>query len=249
MTHSSTRLGRIRRREAMALMAGAALVPRALVAQAQRRRRVAIINSSSPIELMMENGSPYYAAFHSELRRLGYTENRNLTIERWSGDGRAERTEQALTGVVASQPDAIFAQGSFLAVQLRELTKTIPIVYIGTDPIASGLVTSLARPGGNVTGMSQDGGVEIRGKQLQLLHETAPGARRVARLVPRRSLSTPGARVTEEASVKLGLTLVQIVVEEPYDEPAFRRAFAVMAGEGIQAIFVAASPATRAGCV
>jgi putative tryptophan/tyrosine transport system substrate-binding protein len=112
---------------------------------------------------------------------------------------------------------------------------------VGTtsDPVASGLVANLSRPGGNITGFSIAPSDEILGKQLQLLREAAPNASRVAFLAPRR----PGEedrwhRVARAAGERLGLTLVFALLDSPLQEPEYRRVFGAMAAERVQALFV-----------
>ena len=112
-------------------------------------------------------------AYFQELDRLGYIEGKNLIVEWYSVLGRHDRTEEIARAVVASRPDLILAMSGGLTRALKPLTATIPILAITGDPVAGGIVTSLARPGGNITGVSTDAGLEIYGKRLQYLVETA----------------------------------------------------------------------------
>lgn len=121
-----------------------------------------------------------HAAFHERLRELGYAEGQNLVVEsRWA-EGRFERLPQLAAELVRLQPDVIVSVVTQASLAVRDTTGTIPIVMIGVaDPVAAGLVASLARPGGNVTGTS-GANAEIVGKQLELIKETFPGLSRVA---------------------------------------------------------------------
>ena len=120
------------------------------------------------------SGPPRYRAFFEELSRLGYVEGQNLGVERYSGEGQPERYAELARHVVNSHPDLIFALGTSLASDFKMATTTIPIVTMIIDPIAMGLVASIARPGGNITGVAISGGLEIIGKRLQLLVEAVP---------------------------------------------------------------------------
>ena len=121
----------------------------------------------------------FHAPFQARLRELGYAEGQNLTLDyRWA-EGRFERLPRLATELVRLEPDVIVAVVTQPSLAARDATGTIPIVMIGVaDPVAAGLVTSLARPGGNVTGTS---GVaaQIVGKQLELIKETFPDLSRV----------------------------------------------------------------------
>ena len=118
------------------------------------------------------------------LHELGWTEGRNITIDYRFADGRFDRLPELAAELVRLQPDLIISVPTPATVAAGKATKSIPIVMIGVgDPVALGLVASLARPGGNVTGLSSGVGPEIIGKQLQLLKEVVPAAGRIAVLV------------------------------------------------------------------
>src|SRR5207253_2773894 len=129
-------------------------------------------------------------SFQQRLRELGWAEGRNISfVLRWGADTLANRQKYGRE-LVALAPDVILASSAVNVEVLRELTRTIPIVFTGTiDPVGSGLVESLARPGGNVTGFQA---IEygIGSKWLQLLKEIAPGVTRVAVL---RAPTVPGS--------------------------------------------------------
>jgi putative tryptophan/tyrosine transport system substrate-binding protein len=120
-------------------------------------------------------------AFRQGLRDLGYVEGRNLVIEFRDAEGKPERYPALAAELVALKVDVIVTGGSTLAARVaKQATRTIPIVFTGVgDPVESGLVTSLARPGGNVTGLSSLG-PELVGKRLELLKQAVPGVDRVA---------------------------------------------------------------------
>jgi putative ABC transport system substrate-binding protein len=111
---------------------------------------------------MNDSGTIYYKALFSELRRLGYIEGHNLIVERYSGEGKIAHYAELAREVVRHQPDVIFAGGSRMVLRLKEATSTIPIVGNMADSVAWGIVDSLARPGGNITGVSNTEGEEMR---------------------------------------------------------------------------------------
>src|SRR5690349_16347311 len=160
--------GRTNRRAFIAGLGGAMTWP--VVAhgqQAGRVYRVALIFPANPVTDITENGpSPGIRTFLLELRRLGYVEGQNLILDRLSGEGRPERYADVARDAVARQPDLIFTLGNIFPRHLRRASATIPIVALVADPLASGLSTSLARPDGNLTGVSIDAGFEIWGKRL-----------------------------------------------------------------------------------
>jgi putative tryptophan/tyrosine transport system substrate-binding protein len=144
----------MRRRD---LIAGLLLAATMGPAQAQRNAkiyRIAIVDPVSPVtELTEAGGLPYYSGLFEELRQLGYLEGHNLLIERFSGGGRAERNPELARDVVRRNPELIFAVGTRMVLDLKAATTTIPIVGMVADPVNYGVVSSLARPGGNIPGL------------------------------------------------------------------------------------------------
>jgi len=154
----------MRRREFLAALAGASfLLPVCAGAQQSTKvYRIAMLHPSHPVAEMTENSSlRYYHAFFEELRRLGYVEGRNILVERYSGEGHVENYASLIHNVVSRNFDLIFAMTAWMVMPLKNATSKIPIVALSSDPINNGLVTSLAHPGGNITGVSVDPGLEI----------------------------------------------------------------------------------------
>ena len=210
------------------------------MAFAQEARRIAIVNVSRSVEEFTATGHPMYAAFHDELARRGYVEGGNLVIERWSGRDRADR-EALAREVVASAPDLIFAaSGAAIGPHLKRATDTIPIVFLGHDPVRYGLVSNLARPGGNITGIASDPGVEFEGKKLELLLRAVPAAARVAYLNASWTWAETEPRLAEAASI-LGVAIVPVILEVPVSEAAYREAFVTMESLGVDALLVGGS--------
>ena len=168
---------RIKRREFMTLLGGAA-AGWPLAASAQQPGKLRTIGFSGLSTRSAE--SELVAAFTQRLRELGWIEGRTITIEyRWS-EGRAERFVQIAAEFVRLKVDVIVTSGTPQVLAAKQTTSVIPIVFARTgDPVANGIVASLARPGGNVTGMSVQSD-ELAGKRIEILREVVPSLRRVA---------------------------------------------------------------------
>jgi len=166
----------MRRREFIVLLGGAASWP--LAARAQQTAglpTIGFLGTATP-----STQSSRVAAFVQRLRELGWIENRTVTIEyRWA-EGRSERFSEIAAEFVRLKVDVIVTSGTPAVMTLKQATAAIPIVFVTVaDPVGAGLVASLARPGGNVTGLSLQS-PDIAGKRLALLREVVPHLRRVA---------------------------------------------------------------------
>jgi len=162
-----------------AFLGALALLAAPLAAEAQQAAKVARIGYLSP---NLATGPHLREAFRQGLRDLGYVEGRNLVIEYRDAEGKVERLPALAAELVALKVDVIVTEGGNTVVPLtaKQATRTLPIVFASAaDPIGSGLVTSLARPGGNVTGLSSLG-AELVGKRLELLTQAVPGVGQVA---------------------------------------------------------------------
>ena len=218
----------------------ALLLASATSVRAQERaeqHRIAIIRPAGPTALISDTGIRFYRAFFEELRRLGDIEGRNLTVERYSGEGRPEGFLGLAREVVNRNPDVIVVANDAIAQAAHAANDTIPIVWItGGDPIRTGLATSLARPGGSITGVSVEEGNEIGGKRLQILKEAVPSASRVAYLDVRQYWEGD-ARSLREPSRRLQISLVGMLLQE--SSPAeVQRVFAEVAQDRPDAIIV-----------
>ena len=147
------------------------------------------------------------SSFREELRGLGYVEGQNLILEtRWAG-GKREKLSELAADLVRLNVDIMVASGASAVRAAKNATKTIPIVMAGApDPVAFELVSSLAKPGGNVTGLSDSVGREVEGKRLELLKETVPKIARVAVVLD--SASRMDITPAQEAARALGLSLL-----------------------------------------
>jgi putative ABC transport system substrate-binding protein len=227
----------MRRRTFMAMIAGGILAA-PLAVEAQQSGKLFRIGVLGNVPLTDPEGARVWGAFIQGLRELGYVEGRNITIEFRSSDGKYERLPELAAELVRLKVDVIVAPAGQNVVAAQRATRTIPIVMSGlTDPVESGLVASLARPGGNVTGLSGFS-TEIVGKQLELLKEMAPKVSRVAILWNPANQSHP--LLLREAEAAARLLRVQIQTLEVRGPDDFEPAFAAVTRERAGALLVAA---------
>ena len=163
----------MKRRDFTASLLLARLIRSVRAQERTKQHRIAIVRPSGPAALMSETGLRIWRVFFEELRRLCHVEGQNLDVERYSGEGHPERYPDLARGIVNQNPDLVVAITSPVALAIRAAGGMIPIVWIGFAPIQLGFAASLARPGGNITGVSVEIDVEIWGKRLQILKEAA----------------------------------------------------------------------------
>jgi putative ABC transport system substrate-binding protein len=228
------------RREFIGTLAGS-LLAAPLAAEAQQAAKIARIG------YLATNlaGLPHlHEAFRQGLRDLGYVEGRNVVIEYRDAEGKLERLPALAAELVALKVDVIVAAaGTLPALAAKQATKTLPIVFIGVgDPVTSGLVTSLARPGGNVTGLSSLS-PELVGKWLELLKQAAPGVSRVAFLwQPGAVGEQTGKDILKEAEVAARALGVQLQVVEARGPADIDRAFSDVTRARAGALTVLSTP-------
>src|SRR5215510_10184115 len=183
----------MRRREFITLVASAAAWPLAARAQqAGRTYRLGVLHNQGP-------RSPQFPPFYDELRRLGFVEGQNLIVD---SRGYAVRTEQfpaVVAELVKAQVDAILAGGAAAARAAQAATRTIPIFTLTDDMVGQGLVASLARPGGNTTGISILA-TELDSKRQEILMEMVPAARRMAVLADANTAAPENMRALQETA-------------------------------------------------
>jgi putative ABC transport system substrate-binding protein len=209
----------MRRREFVALIGGAAAswqLP-ASAQQATKLPTIGFLGADATAFI------PWTAAFVTRLRELGWIEGRTVSIEyRWS-EGRTERYAEIAEEFVRLNVSVIVTVGSAVP-SVKQATTVIPIVFaVGIDPVASGLVSSLAKPGGNVTGLSIQA-ADLASKRLEILREVAPGVRRLA-VMANAGNAQPvlEAKETQIAARALGLEVVPLEIRRAEDfAPAFQ---------------------------
>jgi putative tryptophan/tyrosine transport system substrate-binding protein len=229
----------MKRREFIALLGGAAAWPLAARAQqAVTQRRIAIFHPAIPTTLLTETGGgSAWRAFFAELRRLGYTEGENLIIERYSAEGHHERYADLAREIVTRRPDVIVTGTNPVVIAFKAATSTIPVVAFMLDPLHARLVTSLSRPGGNLTGITLDAGIENWGKRLQLLKEAVPSTARAAFLGMRDGWEGSSGQVVRDAAAQMGISLVFILPERG-NPSEIERAFAEIEQQRPDAVLV-----------
>src|SRR5215471_10698025 len=221
---------------ALAGILGAPLVAEAQ--QASKVRRIGYLSAGTPT-----TAATFEDAFREGLRELGYVEDRDITIEyRWA-EGKYERLPELAAQLVRLKVDVILAVTTSATQAAKDATRTIPIVFVlVADPVASGLVASLARPSGNITGLPSISS-EVIGKQLELLKETVARVSRVAVLQnPDASSHQFMVREAAGAARALGVQLRVLGARSPKD---LDTAFTAITGERADALLVLADPFFR----
>jgi putative tryptophan/tyrosine transport system substrate-binding protein len=230
----------MRRREFLGALGGAATAwPLAARGQQPARQpRIAIFHPAIPTTLLTETGGgSAWRAFFGELRRLGYVEGENLIIERYSAEGHHERYADLAREIVTRNPDVIVTGTNPVVIAFKAATSTIPVVAFMQDPLKAGLVTSLARPGGNLTGITLDAGIEIWGKRLQMLKEAIPSTTTAAFLGMRDGWEGSSGEVLRAAGAELGISLV-FMLPQKGNSSEIERVFAVMEQQRPDAVLV-----------
>jgi putative ABC transport system substrate-binding protein len=229
----------MRRRNFIQVVAVSAAWP--LAARAQQtaaKQRIAIFHPAIPTTLLTETGGgSAWRAFFGELRRLGYVEGENLIIERYSAEGRHERYADLAREIVTRKPDVIVTGTNPVVIVFKAVTSTIPVVAFMIDPLQAGLVTSLGRPGGNLTGITLDAGVENWAKRLQILKEAMPSTAKVAFLGMREGWEGSSGQLLRDASAQLGISLVFTFPQEG-NSSEIERAFATIEQQRPDAVLV-----------
>ena len=226
----------MKRREFITFLGGA-VATWPLVARAQQAastvRQVGLIASAPPTPAMLN-------AFRDGMRERGYIEGQNLSVAvRWP-QGSFDQDPSVVTELVNSNVDVIVAWASPAVIAVRRATSTIPIVMVSVgDPVGSGFIASLARPGGNITGLSAVA-VDLSSKLMELFVELVPGMKRVGVV---RNPNNPGMtamlRETEDAVHKLNIQ-VEVVDAQTSDE--FERAFAQLRAKSVDGVVLLADP-------
>ncbi len=210
----------------LAVVVGLLTVPLAAAQQAGKIYRVGLVLTVSPLAEMIgpEPVHPGVRAFLQEMGRLGYVEGRNLVFERRSAEGKFERFGDIVAELLRLKIDVIVTAGNDLPREAKRLTNMVPIVMASsTHPVESGLVASLARPGGNITGLTRTTGPENEGKRVELFKEALPKIRRVAFLGMKTDWENPFGESIQAAARVVRITLVHIEHTPSQHADAFAR--------------------------
>jgi putative tryptophan/tyrosine transport system substrate-binding protein len=218
----------MKRREFITLIGGVAVSP--FVARAQqpvKMKRIAMVHSYESVVNMVASYHRFYRAFFDEVSRFGFVEGKSLVVERYSAGGQSDRVAQLARDVVDSRPDAIYLVDGSLGAVFKAATTTIPVVAITVDPVALGLVSNIARPGGNVTGTAIAAGFEIWGKRIGLLKEALGKLSNVCVFAgTRERWEGPFGSAARQAAKVASIPLNAVTFDGKVDEAEYQRVFA-----------------------
>jgi putative tryptophan/tyrosine transport system substrate-binding protein len=227
----------MKRRAFIGLIGAAASWP--LTARAQhpaKIKRIAIANPS--VKFADLETDPSTLVFFEELKRLGYAKGTNLIIDLYSAEGHTDRYGDLAREVVSTNPDLIVTAGTPLTLRFKAATNTIPVVTITGDPIRFGLISSIARPGGNITGVSVDAGLEIWGKRLELLAQALPKLTNTAFVSTQGGWNGAGGRGLRDTAQKLGISLTPATLGSTVNEAEYRFVFSSIQRDQVDGIMI-----------
>jgi putative ABC transport system substrate-binding protein len=231
----------MRRRDFVMGAASFAAVTRVAAQPVANSRRLAIVSVSGSHAQMQEDSGNYISVFLAELRRLGQIEGQNLTIERYGKEQYQSDSAALAAQIVRSNPDVIYAIVPGATALKRETTK-IPIVTITNDPVAAGFAESLARPGGNITGVSVEADQSIHGKRIALLREMFPAMSNLACIAARGPWERLSGAPIRAAADAAGIALFAVLIDSPANAETYRNAIAQASRDGADAIMMLDSP-------
>jgi putative tryptophan/tyrosine transport system substrate-binding protein len=213
------------------------VIGKPVAAEAQQAARVSRIGFISPT-----SPGPTIHAFRQGLREAGYVEGQNVILETRFAEGRSERLPELVAEVIKLKVDVLVVGASLGALAAKKATTTVPVVFAGIiDPVAPGIVASLARPGGNITGVTFGiGGSGFAGKWVELLKDAVPTVSQIAVLW--NSASPTGAPLVQEMQAAARTLNVKLHVLDAGDLTKLDRAFAAIGASGAQAIIVTNDP-------
>jgi putative tryptophan/tyrosine transport system substrate-binding protein len=219
------------RRAFISTLAGGLFAPLAAGVQAGKMWRIGYLDQGSA-----EGNKPYVEAFRQALRDLGWVEGKNIAIEAQFAEGKTDRLPALAAELVRLKVDLIATSSTPAALAAKRATTTIPIVIgFAADPVGSGIVSSLAHPGGNITGWTHQG-LELRQKYLELLKEAVPEAKRFGVLWnPANPVHKSSMKVIEAAAQRLKVELYLVGVQ---DSKEIEGAFSTLAGKRADALIV-----------
>ena len=217
-----------------ALLAG----PHIARGQGTTTKRLAILHTSAALSSITASGDVRYKALFEELTNLGYVEGQNLTVLRYSAEGHQNKYMEVARQAVDAAPDVVLGIG-LMAPAYQSLPTTIPLVFVFSDPVAAGLVASLAHPGGHFTGVSTDAGLGILGKRLSVLREVVPRLSKPYYLTLKFDWEAAGGAAIRSAADELGLSISAIPIDGEVNENVYARVFTAMRAAGADGLVVA----------
>ena len=230
----------LRARRSLVLVIGAALVAKPLIPFAQQQSKIWRVGFLSPRRRPALFDSDYYGAFPQRMRELGYVEGKNLIIEWRFANGEYEHLSSMAADLVQLKVDVIMALGPPGVIAAQKATATIPVVMVvSVDPVGAGFVKSLARPGGNITGLSNLAG-DLSPKHLEFLLTIVPKLSRIAVLVNPTNAAHATVRTdVQEAARRAGIA---VLVVEAHTLQEIERAFSKMTRDNAGAVIVTLDP-------
>jgi putative ABC transport system substrate-binding protein len=232
----------MKRRDVIAGALSLAVTSRLSAQPAARNRRLAIFSLSESSALMDESSeNRYYRALFTELRRLGHVVGDNLTVERYGRESNTSGPAAVVSEVVKSQPDVVYVVG-FGSLLFKRETSTIPIVALVGDPLAQGLIPNLARPGGNITGVSVDTGPSIHAKRIALLREIFPALSKLSYVTLRLQWEAIQGTAMRAASETAGIPIESVLLDLPTNDVSYRAAISRASQNGVNAIMIGDGP-------
>lgn len=229
------------RRTFIGVVAFASLLRDSHAQDAQKKRLALAWPTGKATDLDAIN--PYLRKFSDELSRLGFIEGQNFSIERHSAEGQPERFANIARDVVKSRPDVVLVNSVPLALEFKSATSDVPIVAITADPIAIGLVKSIAKPEGNITGVSIDAGIELVEKRIELLKLLVPALTSIHYIASEGHWDRPTGKAAKEAARRAGVSLVPVLVSSPISREKYEAAFRSIETDRIDAIMTSDEPA------
>jgi putative ABC transport system substrate-binding protein len=230
----------MRRRDFVAGAASFVIVPGVAAQPVSSSPTLAIVDVTRPQSQLREDSEGFYGLLLAELRRLGHIEGKNLRVERYGKEQGLLDPAILAAQVVRSNPDVMFVLVPFIAVS-RETSK-IPIVTVSGDPVAAGYARSLARPGGNITGVSVDAGPSIHSKRIALLREMFPSMSRLGCIAGRVQWERGAGATLRAAAETAGVALLTQLVDVPGNSTTYRKAIEEASREGANAIMMLDNP-------
>jgi putative ABC transport system substrate-binding protein len=234
----------MRRRDLLAGLLATTAASALQAAEQNKVRRLAVCSQFGMDSFAATAGnSAYWALLFQQLPRMGFTEGKNLIVDRYAAEARPERYAEIARQIVQAKPDVIaLGFDHELILQVAKETATIPIIASFGDPVAAGIVKNMARPERNITGISLDAGIEMQGKHLDILRQAVPSASRIAYLSSRAEWEGAWGQAITEAGQRSGASIIGKPMELSAGEQEYRQAFETMAQQSVQALMVSGLP-------
>jgi putative ABC transport system substrate-binding protein len=232
----------MKRRAVLFALAAFGVGPRVFAQAAAKLPRIALLDPAEKVGAISEI-HPLWGPFLTELRQLGYAEGKTATLERWSGEGNLADFPSLVEKLTATRPDVIVALGLTVIRTVGAATKTIPIVAVGSIPPE--LRASLARPGGNVTGIHTSLDEQIYAKLAEFMRQLTKPQARIAWLGTQISWDSITGKAAREGAKRAGLALIPVIIRIPLDDAAVRAAVGPIGAARFDGLYLSPEIALR----